>query len=562
MNQNDTQAAALLAQAYPISQPPKGPYPEQSIPRYSAAKGMWAACFSGGGPRAFAASLGQMRGLHAAGVVPFLGAISCVSGGSWFGGLFSFASSSYSDRQLLGPAVAPGDLTVAMLDQLPSGYLGSALAHLSNEELAAWLALYLLEYKWGTLPFDKIWGRLLNATLLTPFGLGDLNTSLTLNPQTLAAIQARNPSLNTSFFTLRDDRPFFIAGATLVYPQSTLSPRGDFVRSYPARDHALLQTQPGLELGDLPGQTYRPFEYTPGYSGTPQLFAGAGVNGVDIGNGYVENFAFDTPTPQGANASDIVTVAAGQFPFLLSDAIGSSSAALASLIDLAGYSGGFPYFSYWPIRNIGQQASASYSFGDGGILENIGIVPLLRRKYPVIFAFVNSPFPVNSTDQGCVDGIDGQISRLFGLIPANDYGNDQNTQIFDKAEFARLAAGLKSARAAGGPVVHAGHYAVLPNNPFALESYRPLIFWLYNDLNESWRKQLPPAVSALLNDTNPEDFLANFPNYATVGQNYEELLYLTPRQINLLAHMWCDTMQQGFAAQGQAFGVDLPGAAS
>src|SRR5262252_4477814 len=85
---------------YPIAQPPTGPYPEQSNPRYSAAAGLCAACFSGGGPRSFAASLGQMRGLHAAGVLPLLGAISCVSGGSWFGLPFSFARAAYDDGQL------------------------------------------------------------------------------------------------------------------------------------------------------------------------------------------------------------------------------------------------------------------------------------------------------------------------------------------------------------------------------------------------------------------------------------------------------------------------------
>jgi len=36
------------------------------------------------------------------------------------------------------------------------------------------------------------------------------------------------------------------------------------------------------------------------------------------------------------------------------------------------------------------------------------------------------------------------------------------------------------------------------------------------------------------------------------------LLYLTPRQINLLAHMWCYTMLEGFQTGGQAFGVALP----
>jgi hypothetical protein len=189
------------------------------------------------------------------------------------------------------------------------------------------------------------------------------------------------------------------------------------------------------------------------------------------------------------------------------------------------------------------------------VLENIGIVPLLRRGYPVIFAFVNSPYPVNSDDSGCVDGIDGQISRLFGLIPANDFGNSQDTQIFATDQFSELAAGLKAARQSGGPVVYAGRFPIQPGNPFQLSPYEPQIFWLYNDLNETWFNELPVAVQDLFTSSPPSDYLGNFPNYATVGQNDYSLLYLSPRQVNLLADMWTFTVLQGFAGSGRVFGT-------
>jgi hypothetical protein len=137
-------------------------------------------------------------------------------------------------------------------------------------------------------------------------------------------------------------------------------------------------------------------------------------------------------------------------------------------------------------------------------------------------------------------------------------GNSQNTQIFATSQFTALAAGLKAARASGGPVVYADRYPILPSNPFQLAAYTPLIFWLYNDWNEAWHDQLQPSVKQLFTRWNPFDYLGNFPNYATVGQNDGELLYLMPRQINLLAHMWCYTMLQGFRTVGQAFGVELP----
>ena len=551
------------AAVYPIVQPPNGPYPEQSHPRYSAAAGLWAACFSGGGPRSFAASLGQMRGLYAARVLPRFGAISCVSGGTWFGLPFSFAPAAYGDDQLLGPVIAPADITVSGLNYISGECLGTALLNLTDLRLSGLYTYYLGEYLAGYLPYDKIWSRMLNDTILNPFGLDNTNTFFALDQSTLAAIRQRNSGFADPFYTLRADRPFFIAGGTQIYPLGDLARHGEparrsAARSRPARSRAPRAAPLDLAPANLPGQTYRHFEYTPGYTGTAQLFTHAGIGRLDFGNGYVESFCFDTPTPLGVSSANIAQVPVGLYPFLLSDVIGSSSAALASVLDEFGYSGGFPFFGYWPIVNIGQEASVHYSFGDGGILENTGIIPLLRRGYRVIFAFVNTPFPVNSDDPGCVNGIDRQISRLFGLIPSDDYGNSQDTQIFATSQFTALAAGLKAARASGGPVVYADHYPILPSNPFQLAAYTPLIFWLYNDWNESWLDQLQPSVKQLFTEWDPIDYLENFPNYATVGQNDGELLYLRPRQINLLAHMWCCTMLQGFQTAGRAFGVALP----
>ena len=504
-----------------------------------------------------------MRGLHAADVLPRFGAISCVSGGTWFGLPFSFAPAAYSDGQLLGPVVAPGDITVSGLNYISGQCLGGALLNLTDLRLSGLYTYYVGEYVTGHLPYDKIWSRILNDTILNPFGLDNTGTYFTLDQSTLAAIRQRNGGFADPFYTLRADRPFFIAGGTQIYPLGVLPRQGGPARRSPARSRPARSRAPrsaplDLSVKNLPGQIYRHFEYTPGYTGTAQLFSRAGIGGLDFGNGYVENFCFDTPTPLGVSTANIAQVPVGKYPFLLSDMIGSSSAALASVLDEFRFSGGFPFFDYWPIKDIGQEASVPYSFGDGGILENTGIVPLLRRGYRVIFAFVNTPFPVNSDDPGCVNGIDGQISRLFGLIPSDDYGSSQDTQIFATSQFAALADGLKAARASGAPVVYADRYPILPSNPFELAVYTPLIFWLYNDWNRSWHDQLQPEVKQLFAEWNPIDYLENFPNYATVGQNDGELLYLTPRQINLLAHMWCYTMLEGFQTGGQAFGVALP----
>jgi len=498
-----------------------------------------------------------MRGLNAAGVLPFFGAISCVSGGSWFGVPFSFAPDSFSVTELLGDVTAPGDITVGGLQHIPETCLGSALLNLTDDTLGLLVAYYVLQYSLGNLSFDKIWSRCLNDLILFPFALSDTSSYFSLNSATVSQIVTNNPGLaKTNFFTLRDNQPYVFAGATQVFPSSLAMTQGDFVRSRPAaRSNAA-----SGELS-LPGQFYRHFEYSPAYVGTSQWFPGAGCGKADFGGGFVQSFGFDSGTPTSAPQQNLAQVPTPAYQFLLSDAIGSSSAAIAAYLDEFDLDPVFPEFSYWPPVNIGQEQACTYSFGDGGILENIGIVPLLRRQYKVIFAFVNSPYPVGSTDPGCYMGVDGQITRLFGYIPQNDFGNSQVTQIFPGTQFQTVLAGLTQSKQAGGVVFAAGLFTIQTPNNFGLEAYpgngEVLIFWMYNHRNQSWVNQLAPGVQALLGSKAPSNYMANFPNYNTVFQNEDELLLLSAQQVNLLADMWSYSIVSGFGQAGQAFGVSV-----
>ena len=534
-----------------------GPFPEQSGERYSTASSLWGACFSGGGPRAFAAALGQMRGLNAVGVLPFIGTISCVSGGTWFGVPFSY-SPVFTDDELLGAVVPPQQITVGGLQTIPARCLGAALLNLTDANLVAYYGFLWALYLAGQLPFNRIYSRLLNLLILSPFSLDDLYTYFALDSDNITEIVQNNSSLSPKdFYTLRPGRPFLVAGGTQIYPLGPDLGPGDFSVSRPQS-----RTRTSLGLLRLPGQVYRSFEYTPLYVGTSQLYTAAGCSGSDFGGGFVESFGFDSLGPSAPPENSRVVLSTPQQQFLLSDVMGSSSAAFASVLDEIDLEAAGPEFSYWALDHIGNEPTCVYSFGDGGILENTGIVPLLRREYPVIFAFVNSPYPVGSTDDGCYDGVDGQISRLFGFIPKNDFGNSQNTQIFPESQFAQLSQGLKQSKAAGGVVVYAGAFTIQTPNPFDVASYpgnsEVLIFWLYNDLNQQWYGQLPPSVQNLLSSTQPSNYMANFPNYATVLQNEGELLFLTPQQINLLADMWSYNIISGFTESGKAFGMTLP----
>ncbi|HTW86314.1 MAG TPA: hypothetical protein VMD91_19740 [Candidatus Sulfotelmatobacter sp.] len=544
------QPATLNVLLYP-EQLPGASYPEQTNPRYSAASGKWGACFSGGGPRSCAASLGQMRGLAAAGVLPFIGAISCVSGGTWFGSAFTYARGS-SVTELLGAYLEPQQITLDDIASVAPACLGAGLLNLSNAQLALFAAI---ELAWGT-PHDKLWSRLINDTLLLPFGIASTSQYLSLDGTTVAAIVARNRSLSSADFLVQNaDRPFFIAGGTYITQSPVLSPSGDLAPR-PGTVSALERVS--ADIANLPGQQYGPFEYTAAYAGEPQLTLG---QSGPFGGGFVENVGFAQQAPSAPPVNDVVTVGTSAYRFLLSDVAGSSSSAFASAVVEIGIPSVAPQFNYFAPQSAGTTPGRSVTIGDGGILENVGIVPLLRRGYRVVFAFVNSPYPIGSPDDGCVDGIDGQISRLFGHIPKSDFGNSQNTQIFPTAQWPALVKGLKAARAAGGTTVFADRYRIEQPNPFAIPPYpdaEPVqVFWLYNDLNQRWFDALPQPVRDLIGDRNLYYPLWNLPHFWTVFQNPTELLWYSPQQINLLAHMWAYAVKTGFTTSGAPFGFPL-----
>ena len=498
---------------YPSKPIGAGPFPEFQLgaqsKRYLPTQYPVGVCISGGGPRSYSAAIGQMRGLTAilGNVLGMVGAISCVSGGAWFGTAFSYVPTSIGDDELLGPLIAPAKLTRNDVDLIGVGNLGAPLLRLTNEAIISDEGYYQFKVLEGDLPENRVYSRIIGDRLLAPWGLDDPSVFFSLDGI---------PGLAS--YTVRPNRPYFIANATQIYPDD--------------------------ETGIL-----RHIEYSPLYCGTSQLFTTDLPFGLPFGGGYVSSFGFDSITP--LSPSNPTTVQTPDPIFTLSDIMGSSGAAPGGYLDQIGLPDvGLPEFNYWPPANMGQIHSYQYSMVDGGLLEDTGIVALLRRQYPFIIAFVNAELPIGSTSDQAVDGISEQVSRLFGLNPADTDGNNQDTQVFGatkqegQALFARLAAGLKASQYSGA--TFADTYTIYPDNSFAIPPYpqeksppyrgggEVRVLWGYLNFNRDWFNAITnPYVRNLL---STYDF-SNFPNYNTVFQNFGELLLLTTPQIQLLAHM-------------------------
>lgn len=515
--------ATVTGSVYPSIPNPQ--FPEQAFSEFSPASNLIGVALSGGGPRAMSCAMGQMRGLLDSSFFDAIGAISCVSGGSWFGTPFSFAPSSFTDEQLVGTQIPFNQLTPQNLNKIDFGNICLPLTTMYS---AAITTVLLYQYNYNKVPWNKLWSRMLNAFLLDEFLIGDDNTFFTLNSTTLNNLLSQNPSLTASnFYLMRSNRPFYIGGGTQNYPL-------------------------GANL------TMRHMEYTAMYAGTPQQCGAIGPNGQHYGYGYVDNVLMDTLNPKTAGSSaasgslNVSPRTNKTMPFLLSDQMGSSSSAPGSYLDIFKTPGWFPQFNYWSPAYTGKETPQLYSFTDGGDLENTGIIPLLRRQYKMIIACINTSLPLMApgyTDSNYVNGIDAQISRLFGQQPVPQ-GIIPDIQVFnDNGKFDALASAFHTLKANGETLIYSDFYTIYPGNYFGVPAYpngeEVLVVWVYNDMNMEWYNQLPASVQNLLSSTAPDNYMANFPNLATVFQNKSnidgvwvpEILQYTAQQVNLLAHM-------------------------
>lgn len=541
MNEQISSPPSINAQIYLSNPPGSGPFPEfqlgQKSDRYLPTKRPVGVCISGGGIRSYSAAIGQLRGLTniTGNFLNIVGAISSVSGGTWFNTLFNYAPESLvDDATLLGPMVAPEKLTMKDIDILDQYFIGAPMPKADNDALG--IAVVALEtmIKANLMPQNRLWSRIINMLYASEFNLDNLFKSFSLD---------EGGVLNA--YPQRTDRPYFIANATQVYPLCAQN------------------------VG-------RHFEYTPLYSGTSQLFKKAGPQGQDFGGGYIDSSAFDSKTPlTSGNPTRVVTP---DPLFLLSDVMGSSSAAPERFLDKLDIKNvGFPIFNYWPPAHPKKQSSYAYSFADGGNLEDTGIVPLLRRQYPYIIAFVNAELPIGSNSDEAVDGISGQVSRLFGLNPQQTLGNNQDTQIFgrDKMEgkilFDRLAAGLKADQHTGASFIDT--YTITPGNTFDIPPYPSTknwpyhgngkfrVLWFYLNLNNDWMTKImhnrQAGIRHYLTKRTKDNNFENFPHYSTTGPNWDDVagahipmpFQLSPQQIQLMANMTAYTVTSGKALQ-------------
>ncbi len=341
-------------------------------------------CFSGGGTRSAAATLGQLRGLHEIGCLERVRYLSCVSGGAWAAVPFTYLPERWSDETFLGMVRSPEEISEDSLRNLDRNSFAYAIA---NSVLVDDLLKNAIQFAG-----DELYSRAIGDIFLNGFGLDSLKRFFAFNPGTLQATLARNPQARSDdFYLVRTGRPYLLVGGTLLRVSN----------AFP-----------------LPQQLH--FEMTPFYTGVRPVYEGAGSAGQHIGGGYIESFGFDSDAPNNRrpNAAGEVRVRLGarRHRFTLPDVMGTTGAAPAEIFLQFGIDwAGFPEFKYWPMQVAPRRPrhAVEYEFGDGGILENLGLMPLLARKVEHIVIFVNTNHALKSPT-----GIADSLPPVFGQTEA------------------------------------------------------------------------------------------------------------------------------------------------
>jgi hypothetical protein len=475
-------------------------FPEQGDPELRAAELMarpnLGLAFSGGGTRSASATLGQLRGLRHLGLLDEARYLSCVSGGSLTSSAFTYLPASWRDEVFLGRIIPPQDVTVEYLEHTDPDSFAHVISH-------AVIADNFLKHV-IRLAGDEVFARALGDVFLNPFGLNSLQRFFSFDHNSVSTILQHNPRMEANdFYQVRPGRPYLIVNSLILRSRN---------------EHPLPKRIP--------------FESTPLYVGIRALHQGAGAENRDIGGGYVEPFGFDSDAPVApADQFDRVKVRLGmsRYRYTLSDAIGSSCAAPAEKLAERGLDWlGFPEFKYWPPANPGQTPAREYVVGDGGILENLGVMPLLARKVERIIVFVNTGDKLRGGGKG---QINDSIRPLFGQTP--DF---MTNHVFPSDQYDALVEALLAARRAGNTVMFKDRYQVLENARYGVQGGWPVeVLWVYNERVPAWEGQLPDEISAMIGQGD----LERFPHYRTFRENPLTAVDLNAKQTLMLAHLSC-----------------------
>jgi len=503
--------------------------------------------------RSLSSTLGALRALYSLKVdgIPVMhqvDAISAVSGGAWAAAIFMYANMPL--EQLLGSAnVVDGsliktNLTMQALSESPPG-----LGQVATTSLQPFLKKLL--YK-GAIKND-MWEMFVQTVVLQPVaemtndhGLGTRG-ELLASHETIDRIRSENPWLRDMAFRLpRPHRPkVFVMTGALLSPKDYEDDPNQVV---------------SLQMS--PDYTGSPFH--PSHAAHPNGLLYRSLRGseqdaiVSVGGGFVDSFAFGGKAPKrlafdNANLNKSVDIPMPALEvFTLAKALSiSSCAGAAELVTAPWYHAGAfaPEDLVWPLPPQGP--AVMYNMGDGGLIDNAGLLPMLQRKAKTIVWLINTDTGLDPHDTGVdfcekksldipnfpVGLVTNQLYDKFGYGQDGASGYLSNNQVFAQNDFSKVTCQLQTMKKMGRPAVGLHHHTVLKNDWWGIEGgFGVDVLYVYSENSTEFASKLPQDTRDELSKSETGGQFHRFPFYKTTGQNgITQFTQLTNEQVNLLA---------------------------
>eukprot|EP01061_Rhynchopus_euleeides_P045024 TRINITY_DN7957_c0_g1_i1.p1 TRINITY_DN7957_c0_g1~~TRINITY_DN7957_c0_g1_i1.p1 ORF type:complete len:886 (+),score=312.20 TRINITY_DN7957_c0_g1_i1:84-2741(+) len=383
-------------------------YPEQGadgegLRRRTANSGV---CFSGGGMRAYCSTWGQLRALHHLGLLPKTRYISGVSGGNWGASVYTFRDRSMcSDTDFLGPILfntqnggSQPPMTDAVLEEIRPHCMGSVALH-EDVTMTANVVRHLFPLP-GSDPRNgasTAWNLAVEDRILSPFGIDGKKVVAHSSSDVQRHVSRSGGALRQEDFIVpNQDTPFLVTSTVMMSPSSLAPTPSACLRS----ELHLFESTP-LSCG-VPTPLRQEDYHRGGVSHNRRVFGGT-----------VEPIGHcGTLSESGAPCGHEVRAVDSVQRYTLSETVGTSSSFFAGLLSHAVVDRFLPRHVYTPGPRcmaddddavlLGEDGtspthakSEEFVFGDGGLLDNPGLLSMVRRQVKDIVVMVNTSTPLS-----------------------------------------------------------------------------------------------------------------------------------------------------------------------
>lgn len=417
------------------------------------ARGPVALCVSGGGFRSYACVLGQIRALLDRDVMANVGLISGVSGGAWAGTAYAYAPGESRDR--LGPALEPEDTSLsALAESIDDAHLAHPIAEMDAMAHARTL-------RDEGISTARIFSRVLGDQLLGPLGIETGRVILAGGDDQMVDIFRRNPDLDPGdILTPVPGRAPVVTGASMMF------------RGADRFEYVPIELTSGTLCTLLPveGWPVRAVEL-PAVTGAPRSLIGDGVIDVD----YAESFGL---------------------PDLMAATGGAPGGVLVEIASLLGLHADDLVLraAHW----LGLDPAPFLV--DGGYVENTGLLSALRRGADRVMVMVNSNVGLGSRlSPFSVQGLEGQIARLFGQSVRFGAYAGQPLRLFEEDGLVALADALTASKARGELPWALMDHRLTEDNLLGLPPKTVRVYWQLNEVPSAWASRLPDDTLKSLN---------------------------------------------------------------